>query len=646
MAGFTVTAPTTNIERLDDANSNTNWSGSDSEETDFFWNSNSGETTYICIAQLIKTARDDHYLTATPGTLDTDFSTATGTRQVVIFKVIMTNFAAADTNGIELYVGSADGNSVGYWVFGSQYTTGTDYQYPGVGGWQVVCIDPAVYEDQTTSGQPGYGGGTMRLNTAAPTLTAIDTFQFVADANAQAKAPNFGAGAVDIVVHGTGLLGVDGSTGDGTFADFSAWDYDTISNRYGIVVERNGILYVNGILQVGSSATATYFTDTNRVLVFPGHYVYTGFCGVDFDIQNASTDIAIRNCVFNGRGAAYTTPVAHDTRPDYDVTGTSGAIAVNGCTFNGYRQLTLTSAADFQNNSFAQGGESITVAGASLNGSTFSGFTGAAGDAYIDWDVASDPDGELDDLTFTKGTNAHAAIELGTNTPTSITLRGWTVSGFNASDGQNDSVIYNNSAKTVTVNIVGNSGTISYRNGTSASTNLVINPVTFSVHVEDTLGSNIAGARVWVPVTSGAGGKPYQASVSIASSGTTATVTHTGHGLSTNDWVDINGATNDELYNGTFQITVTGTNTYTYTMSGTPSASPATGSTTSTFVVIMGTTDVDGDISATYSWTSDQPVAGRVRSASGGPYYKTSPISATIDSATGASVNVQMISDQ
>jgi hypothetical protein len=67
-----------------------------------------------------------------------------------------------------------------------------------------------------------------------------------------------------------------------------------------------------------------------------------------------------------------------------------------------------------------------------------------------------------------------------------------------------------------------------------------------------------------------------QHAVTITSSGTTATVTHTAHGFATGQEVTISGATETE-YNGTFTITVTGTNTYTYTLPNSTS-SPATGS--------------------------------------------------------------------
>jgi hypothetical protein len=63
---------------------------------------------------------------------------------------------------------------------------------------------------------------------------------------------------------------------------------------------------------------------------------------------------------------------------------------------------------------------------------------------------------------------------------------------------------------------------------------------------------------------------------SISSSGTTATVTRTSHGLVAGQTVTIAGAA-QAAYNGTFRIaTVADANTFTYTMGGAAAASPAT----------------------------------------------------------------------
>lgn len=74
---------------------------------------------------------------------------------------------------------------------------------------------------------------------------------------------------------------------------------------------------------------------------------------------------------------------------------------------------------------------------------------------------------------------------------------------------------------------------------------------------------------------------------SITRSGTTATVTATGHGFTTGQKVVISGAT-QSAYNGAFTVTVTGVNAFTYTVSGDP-VTPATGTINA---VIGDTTDL------------------------------------------------------
>lgn len=140
-------------------------------------------------------------------------------------------------------------------------------------------------------------------------------------------------------------------------------------------------------------------------------------------------------------------------------------------------------------------------------------------------------------------------------------------------------------------------------------------------------GTAIQSARVLVTADSG-GDLPYQDSVSITRSGSTATVTHTAHGLRTGLKVYIEGA-NQEEYNGVHTITVTGANAYTYTVSGTPST-PATGTITSTSVIIDASSDVDGEVTINHRYTSSQPIVGKARKASSSPYYKTGNLSGTI----------------
>jgi len=194
---------------------------------------------------------------------------------------------------------------------------------------------------------------------------------------------------------------------------------------------------------------------------------------------------------------------------------------------------------------------------------------------------------------------------------------------------------------TVTINAIGCSGTVSYK--TEGTTVVVVaDSVTLTVQVLTPAGGNLSGARILAKAASG-GPYPYQASVSLTRSGTTVTVSHTSHGMATNDYVVIEGATEGE-YNGVWQTTKIDANSYSYQISSTPS-SPATGSPVSTFAMISGTSDANGLISDSRVYSSDQAFTGAVRKASGSPNYKPATFSGTIDSATGASVTVQMIGD-
>ncbi len=62
--------------------------------------------------------------------------------------------------------------------------------------------------------------------------------------------------------------------------------------------------------------------------------------------------------------------------------------------------------------------------------------------------------------------------------------------------------------------------------------------------------------------------------------------------------------------------------------------------------IIKDTTDVNGQVTDTRSWTSSQPITGRVRSATTQPFYKTGSIAGTINSANGLEQTVQMVLDQ
>jgi len=210
--------------------------------------------------------------------------------------------------------------------------------------------------------------------------------------------------------------------------------------------------------------------------------------------------------------------------------------------------------------------------------------------------------------------------------------------------------IVNSSGGAVTLTVGGGGTTPSIRNVGASTTTLILNPVTTLIRVRDNTGAVLQNARVLIEAGDGTGDLPFEETISITRVGTTATATHTAHGLSNGDKVAIRNAS-DSLYNGVFAITNVTANTYDYTMDGTPAASPATvaagkAAITSTGVVIEGLTNVSGEISASKSFSVNQVVRGSIRKSTSAPYFKSSAINDTINSSTGLTIDRRLQLDQ
>ena len=149
----------------------------------------------------------------------------------------------------------------------------------------------------------------------------------------------------------------------------------------------------------------------------------------------------------------------------------------------------------------------------------------------------------------------------------------------------------------------------------------------------------------FIEAADGAGDLPFEDVVTITMNGSTAEVTHTAHGLSSGQKVNIQGANESEL-NGVKTIQNVATDSYDYVVSESPSPVTATGTITSTGVVLEGTTNASGLISDLRSYSVDQEVTGWARQGTVSPKYKTAELLATVDKDTGASIIAVMISDE
>lgn len=447
---------------------------------------------------------------------------------------------------------------------------------------------------------------------------------------ATAKAANLGVDGARI---GTGYDILNG-TGADPEANFTGISDDDEGTSEGIFQTAAGGYALQGKLRIGSTATACEFLDSNALIVFlDTRHSLTDFS--EIILENASSILTLTTITFLGLGT---------NNPGKFVMITSAATAtLVGCTFQDFGILTLGTGATFSDCKFINT-DIITANGADLNGSTVEGFEGTANTSPLIWDTATDPDVPLDGMTFKKGTAATHAVEFGTTSPLTMTMRDMVATGFNAADGNNDSTFHvKRTSGTVTINVVGGTGNFSARTD-GATVDIVIDPVTALVNVKDNDGANLQNARVFMEASDGTGDFPFEESVTITRAASTATVSHTAHGLVNGDLAVIRGADQQE-YNTAHVITNVSANAYDYTVSGSPTT-PATGTITSSGGMLDVLTDASGNASASRTFTTSQPIKGFVRKSSATPRFKSRALAGTIDNTTGLTINVRLILDE
>lgn len=521
-------------------------------------------------------------------------------------------------------------------VIGATYTNWDAWKCGGIdrrpnpyGGWRNYAINPTFrtydYRNGTGTGTTyRYSGFAVSLQVAGPTKGypfKLDGFRY-------------GRGSI---------IAQFGSSGDGyaNFADMAAKndanDATNGYNRWGLFADQGGNYLWKGRMQIGTTTNACEFTDQDVSIQIDD----VVNCTANFntiEINHASTIVNWTNIIFAALGTNSPGRLVMNANADMNLEGCQffnmGAFGFGGsgseflgCTWNGCGL--------------------VTVNGGKLNGSSVLNSTVAADASAIDWDVNVDPDGYLDDMTVSEGANAHHAIEFGSTCPSSMTIRGLDVgSDFAATDGQNNSTFYisdSNTGNSYTIYCVGCSGNMTYKSA-GASVTIVSDPVTVKVTVKTAGGVAIQNALVFLAASDGTGPFPFEDTVTISNSGTTATVTHTGHGMATNDYVQIYGG--DVAANeGVWQITKINDNSYSYTMASSPGSSP-TGTIIATFVALFGLTDINGVKSTSRVYATDQPVVGWARKSTTSPLYKEGALSGDVDAADGFNGTAVLVSDE
>ena len=518
-------------------------------------------------------------------------------------------------------------NDFDVWVVGGRDKS--PYPY---GGW--------VSHVWNTSVTPDYTAGT-------PTATEqyIGCAVYVATGSSKGEVHN-----VDVIRYGRGsaIFEFGEAANYADIAGFSAQN-DNTSNRWGLIQEAAGGYLWKGRMQLGTVTNAVDFRDSN-VNIFiqwtpkvtanfnliecintSSNIEMTGFTITCLDTTTASAGrfLMTDQCDVNVSGSTF---VDMDTFV-FDK-GATKTVNVTDCTFRRCAR--------------------ITGGGADFDGSSILSSSVAADEGALFWDeTVSAPTtiNELDNMTFSKGTNAHHAIRFGTGVTDDITLNNMDFSGFGSSNDANDSVFrFDATSGSLNLNLIGctNDGSgFTVDDAAGVTVTVVVNPVTTKVTVVDSAGDPIQNARVLAETsdTGGGSGFPYQAAVTtLTSSAGTATLTSTApHGLSTGDYVVIRGAQPDD-YNKQASVTVTGASTFTYTVTSGIS-SPATGTPVFSYAPLSGLTSSLGVLQSSKTWPASQGVSGRVRKSTSSPYYKPGQFSIT-DASGGSDVTVQMILDE
>lgn len=372
----------------------------------------------------------------------------------------MPNMATFALDGFTVAIGSGTGDYYKWTVAGRDSLP--------YGGWFSVAVDPAT-TDRTQIGSPSgtttYFGSVIDLDTG------------ISKGNAFAN---------DYIRHGRSLIVTvgDGTT-PGTFAGAAAAN-DAVAARWGLFAEIPGGYSQKGLFSFGSGTTAVYFEDSDKNIVIEDTiHCAAGFN--EFEVLDATSTVLLTGIQISALGTQ---------SPGLFTVTDNATVTITGCTFNDMGVFSFLTNTDAVESVFRRCGQ-VTFGGATMTDSAVTGYEGTAGTAATIWNTALDPNGELDGMTFVKGTAATHAIEFTSASPASVTLTDQVYTSYNASNGQNDSTFYNNTSGALTITITNGSGNTTYRNGTSATTTISVS-YTVTVTCKDSAGDPIEGIAVRV----------------------------------------------------------------------------------------------------------------------------------------------------
>ncbi len=504
--------------------------------------------------------------------------------------------------GLQVLVGSGSAAYKQFYVGGSDTLT--------YGGWLCAVVDPTLTADATTG---------------SPTST---TSYFGAQADVPSGGPSKGQPlGIDAFRFGRELQITNGDLANGYATFDGAASYDNNSTRrWGLLIKRDGSYYQQGLFLMGSSGTSVDFRDSNRVIFIQNTKKVSSSFNA-FEIRNASSRVDWTNIQIQSLGTV--------SKGNF-ITTDNATVNITNCTFTDLGTFSFKSNGVIDGTTF-RNCNLITLDSTTMTDSIIFG-TNDSTKA-----ITTNTLNTISNCTFNSTGTKHA-IEL---TSLGSGTMDWEnfLTGYAVSDGStgNEAIYVNVGSGNLTINVAAGYNTPSIRTAGAVVT-VLSGAVTVEVTAVTTTGTAIQNARVLLKASNGTGPFPYDTTVTITRSGSTATVSHTSHGMATNDYIQIDAADQPE-YNGVKLITKIDNNSYSYTVSGSPTT-PATGTIKATFVALYGLTDSNGNLSTSRVYGSDQPVVGWARKSTSSPFYKEGTLTGSIISGIGYSTTTVMVSDE
>lgn len=512
-----------------------------------------------------------------------------------------------------------------------RFTVAGDSNDNGWGsGWKCFVIDP------TEAGESDQG----TYSTSTINIVGVDI-----NSDTAVRADSI---FIDEITIAKGLRVTGSTTASDAWGEIKTWCIDTPgTRRFGFLDEREGIYYVKGKLFVGDGTATTSFVDTTgKTIKFETCEYYNGtswessvpttFAGIELDDGTGTTTFTDGVIVGTDNGRSGTTYIGNDNEAvSFDaspLTNAGSDVNLYGTVFKNFTGGIVGEAdADhaYLGVTFQACDQFDPVGAPVIRNCTFAESVTTSPDAALKWNSSID----IESCNFISNARAIQMLETTNQDYDALLFSGNTSDTHLNNGGTNIDISKSNGSNPTSQSNTGG-GTITY----------VGSAVTLTVTAQTGDGTVVEGVLVLVTASDGTGPFPFEETVTITNSGTTATVAHTAHGMASGDKVQFKGASL-AANNGVFEITVTGVNGYTYTMLSTPGSNP-TGTIKATFAALYGTSNASGIVTASRVYPSAQPVTGKGRKASGAaPFYKTAPINGTVSTTTGFVASAVMIPD-